>query len=79
MEWGTDEENASQMKRKGMACATGVLNVVPAGMGEGRKRGDANVDDMGQGNTISCKRAPPVHCAKAALINDSSSPATVPT
>ena len=32
-----DKENASQMKRKGMACATGLLNVAPAGMGGERK------------------------------------------
>lgn len=53
-------EKASKLKRKGMACTTGLLEVVPVGMGErGRGRGRGKVDDTGQSNTTSCKWAPP--------------------
>ncbi len=72
-----DEENASQMKRKGMTCATGF-----AGCGAGRNGGreEGRMWIIRGSEILSVASGPhTAHNAKAAFINDSSSPTTVPT
>jgi hypothetical protein len=72
-----DEENASQMKRKGMACATGFAEC-GGGRNGGREEGRMW---MILGSEIPSVESGPhtAHNAKAAFINNSSSPTTVPT
>ena len=55
-DWSGDEDNASQMKRKGKALCDRIVECGAGGNG-GREE-ERTVDDMGQSNTISCKRAP---------------------